>query len=313
MPADDSLGAARAETRRNIVGHHSLVICSWVMGCVFFGVLFMALTNQAVIWTSSDNYCGSACHSMTWAAAAYYKSPHYINPVGVRASCGNCHIPYDSGHATAIEYGKLLFFKADRGGRDTWYEASRSMATKEEWEKRRPALSNFFESYLTKHNYITCRGCHSLQSFGGPRSQMKLVIHQGLAKSDGYACLQCHSNIGHVYEQLSSKVDGWYSDEQAAAGKKLFEISCSRCHGANLEGVSGPALSGVTWKQRFGGAKLLTIWGEIKGPMAEYAGVTFTTQQSLDILAYLLQQNGLVAGNQPLADTRELAITLPER
>ena len=31
----------------------------------------------------------------------------------------------------------------------------------------------------------------------------------------------------------------------------------------------------------------------IKGLMAQDAGTTFTTQQSLDILSYLLQQNGL--------------------
>jgi hypothetical protein len=47
--------------------------------------------------------------------------------------------------------------------------------------------------------------------------------------------------------------------------------------------------------------------------MAEYARRAFTTQQSLDILAYLLRQNGLAAGNQPLADTRELSDTLPKQ
>jgi hypothetical protein len=67
----------------------------------------------------------------------------------------------------------------------------------------------------------------------------------------------------------------------------------------------------VTWAQKFGGVKLLTVWGEIKGPRAEYAGRTFTTQQSLDILAYLLQQNGLAAGTRPLTDTRDLSDTLP--
>jgi mono/diheme cytochrome c family protein len=51
-------------------------------------------------------------------------------------------------------------------------------------------------------------------------------------------------------------VNGWYEQEQAAAGEKLFEASCSSCHGVKLEGGAGPALSGVTWKQRFGGAKL---------------------------------------------------------
>ena len=47
--------------------------------------------------------------------------------------------------------------------------------------------------------------------------------------------------------------------------------------------------------------------------MADYAGATFTTQQSLDILAFLLQQNGLPAGNKPLENTRELSDTLPEK
>jgi nitrate/TMAO reductase-like tetraheme cytochrome c subunit len=299
--------------RRSARRYRFLWISSSALGLAFFGVLLVALTNHAVIWSSSDNFCGTMCHTMTWPAAAYHQSPHFINNVGVRASCGDCHIPYDSGHATTIEYVKLLLFKADRGSKDIWYETTRSISAKEEWERRRPALSNTFESYLKQHDYITCRGCHSLQSFGGPRSHMKLIIHQGLVKADGYACLECHTNIGHVYQQPSSKTGGWYSIEQASAGRKLFEASCSTCHGTNLEGVSGPALNGVSWQQRFGGAKLLTVWGEIKGPMAEYAGTTFTMQQSLDLLAYLLQQNGLPAGTQPLADTRILSDPLPNK
>jgi cytochrome c-type protein NapC len=313
MPPDDSFEPGISETRRRAGSRRIVWIFSSALGLVIVGIVAVALTNHAVNWSSSDRFCGTTCHSMSWVDAAYQRGPHYINNVGVRASCGECHIPYDSGHATASEYVLLLLFKADRGAKDFWYEANKSIATKEEWEKRRPALSSEFESYLTKHNYITCRGCHSLSSFGGAHSHMKLVIHQGLVNADAYNCLQCHANIGHVYEQPSSKVNGWYTVEQAAAGKKLFEDSCSGCHGAKLEGGDGPALSGVTWQQRFGGAKLLTVWGEIKGPMAEYAGKTFTTLQSLDILTYLLQQNGLPAGTQPLADTRELSNALPEK
>jgi nitrate/TMAO reductase-like tetraheme cytochrome c subunit len=313
MPADNPPPANQSETRNRASRRSLLWISFWASGFAFLGVVFVALTNHAVIWSSSNNFCGTACHSMTWAAAAYQQSPHYINVVGVRASCGACHIPYDSGHATAVEYVKLLLFKADRGAKDFWYETHKSIATKEEWEKRRPALSNTFQNYLTRDNYITCRGCHSLDSFGGPHSHMKLVIHQGQAKTDAYDCLQCHANIGHVYEGPSTKVGGWYSVEQAAAGMKLFADSCTMCHGAKLEGGGGPALTGITWQQHFGGAKLLTVWGEIKGPMAQYAGKTFTIQQSLDILAYLLQQNGLAAGNQPLAGTQQLSATLPEK
>ena len=86
-----------------------------------------------------------------------------------------------------------------------------------------------------------------------------------------------------------------------------------RSHGANLEGGAGPALKGASWRLLYEGAKLLTVWGEIKGPMAQYAGTTFSTQQSLDLLAFLLEQNSLPAGKQPLADTRELSDTIPSK
>ena len=278
-----------------------LRICLACLLLVFVGVTLVALTNHLVVWSSSDAYCGDVCHSMSWAKAAYQRSPHYANSVGVRASCGDCHIPYDAGHTTAIDYVKLLLFKTDRGVKDIWHETTGSIATKEEWKNRQPALRATFESYLTRHHYITCRGCHSLQSFAGPRSQMKMVIHHGLATQNNYNCLECHSGVGHVYVEpgaaRSSVSSGWYTVEQAKAGKQLFERSCSPCHGSKLEGMAGaPALSGASWKQRFAGSKLLTVWGEIKGPMAQYANVTLSTQQSLDILAFLLEQNGLPAG-----------------
>ena len=277
------------------------------------GVALVAMTNKAVIWSSSDAFCGAFCHSMTWASDGYHQGPHFVNASGVRASCGECHIPYDSSHATATEYVQLLLFKADRGARDFWNESRKTIATKEEWEKRRPQLRAEFESSMRARNYITCRGCHSLDAFGGPRSQMNVLIHKDVIKANDVNCLQCHRDVGHVYEQPVAKTGGWYTAKQAEAGGKLYQAQCGTCHGAKLEGGSGPALNGASWHQMYGGAKLLTVWGEIKGPMAQYAGATYTTQQSLDILCYLLQQNGLPSGSQPLADTRELADVLPAK
>jgi hypothetical protein len=198
-------------------------------------------------------------------------------------------------------------------GANPLHESHKTIATHEEWEKRRPLLRTAFENYLTSHNYITCRGCHALDSFAGPRSQMKLLIHKDVINAGAVDCLQCHRNLGHVYEQGEPKKGGWYTAEQAAAGAKTFAQLCAPCHGANLQGGAGPALRGASWQQLYGGAKLLTVWGEIKGPMAQYAGTTFATQQSLDLLAYLLQQNGLPSGDQPLVDTRELSNTIPSK
>ena len=335
---------SHSRNSRNPLGSGLLSFFVWAFGFILFGILLVSLTNATVVWSSSDRFCGQFCHSMIWANTAYQKSPHYHNQSGVRASCGDCHIPYDSSHATATEYFYLLLFKADRGAKDFWNEALRRMATKEEWEKRRPQLIASYESYLVKHNYITCRGCHSLEAFGGPRSHMKELIHKNMVQAGALNCLHCHSDIGHVYEDLTAaaptaehvppsattppapqseqgakpiapppEVAGWYAAEQASTGARLYASNCVSCHGAKLEGGAGPGLSGISWDQRFAGTRLLTIWGEIHGPMAQYAGTTFTEKQSLDILAFLLQQNGLPAGSQPLADTRQLSRALPPK
>ncbi len=127
-------------------------VMGWILlwGTIFglSGVALVAVTNKAVIWSSSDAFCGKFCHSMTWASAGYQKGPHFINASGVSASCGECHIPYDSSHATATEYVQLLLFKADRGAQDFWNESRKTIATKEEWERRRSQLGSEFESYL---------------------------------------------------------------------------------------------------------------------------------------------------------------------
>lgn len=314
-------------------GKRIIRTAAWACLFVFVGIAGVALTNKAVNWSSSDSFCGQFCHSMIWASAAYKRAPHYQNAVGVQASCGDCHIPYDSSHATAMEYVYLLGFKANRGAKDFYNEAIRSMATKEEWEKRRPALQAEFESYIKKRNYITCQGCHQLKAFGGPHSVMKQIIHQKYSTNNAYDCLHCHNDIGHVYETATAAVApadatsstphatqtaapavgaDWYSAEQATSGSKLFAQDCAACHGAKLEGGAGPALTGTSWKQLYPGSKLLTVWGEIHGPMAQDAGTTFTEQQSLDILAFLLQQNGLPAGTKPLSSTAELNRPLPK-
>jgi len=280
---------------------------------VVVGVFLVALTDTTVVWSSSNQFCGTACHSMTWASEAYKRGPHYVNQVGVQVSCGQCHIPYESSHATPVEYVKLLWFKADRGAKDFWNESRKTIATQAEWEKRRPLLRATFEGYLTAHNYITCRGCHTLDSFAGPRSRMRVLVHRDVIKAAAVDCLQCHSNLGHVYDQGQMKEGGWYTGDQAAIGAKTYAQRCAPCHGPNLEGGAGPALKGASWQRLYGGARLLTVWGEIKGPMAQNAGTTFSTQQSLDLLAYLLQQNGLPAGKQPMADTRELSDTVPSK
>ena len=321
-----SFGAGMGREGQKSSRRKVLELTLWSLVLIFVGIALVSITNQAVNWSSSDSFCGQFCHSMTWASAAYKRAPHYVNASGVQASCGDCHIPYDSMHATAMQYVYLLGFKANRGAKDFYNEAIRTMGTQAEWEKRRPQLDAEFEGFITRHNYITCRGCHQINSFGGPHSVMKQMIHAKMLSQNDYNCLHCHSDIGHVYHegtpaqtagtavgaQPPSASGDWYSTEQAGTGSKLYAQDCASCHGAKLEGGGGPSLVGASWKQLYSGAKLLTIWGEIHGPMAQFSGTTFTEQQSLDILSFLLQQNGYPSGSKPLTDPGSLNRRIPK-
>jgi hypothetical protein len=82
---------------------------------------------------------------------------------------------------------------------------------------------------MRARNYITCRGCHSLDAFGGPRSQMNVLIHKDVIKANDVNCLQCHRDVGHVYEQPVAKTGGWYTAKQAEAGGKLYQAQCGTC------------------------------------------------------------------------------------
>jgi hypothetical protein len=72
-------------------------------------------------------------------------------------------------------------------------------------------LRTIFETYLTSHNYITCRGCHTLDSFGCPRSQMKLMVHKDAINAGGVDCLECHLNVGHLFRRGCEAESDWKS------------------------------------------------------------------------------------------------------
>jgi alcohol dehydrogenase (cytochrome c) len=78
-----------------------------------------------------------------------------------------------------------------------------------------------------------------------------------------------------------------YTASQAAAGAKLYGQQCSSCHGAHLQGLSAPALSGVS----FGNAHLTlaSVRNIVIKQMPLSAPGSLTPQQYASIMAYLLQ------------------------
>ena len=107
--------------------------------------------------------------------------------------------------------------------------------------------------------------------------------------------------------------DGWYTSQQAAAGAKAYKKNCANCHGATLEGGMGPALVGKLFWRAYGGKKVSTLWSSIHTQMPMMAPDSVPAKNSINIMAFLLQKNGVPAGATPLDDTVDLTKALPSK
>jgi mono/diheme cytochrome c family protein len=106
---------------------------------------------------------------------------------------------------------------------------------------------------------------------------------------------------------------GWYTPAQAGSGAKSYKNVCAGCHGANLQGGMGPALVGKQFWTTYGGKKLSTLWSTVHTEMPMAAPSSVSPQTSINIMAFLLQKNGVPSGTTPLDDTVDLSKVLPEK
>jgi mono/diheme cytochrome c family protein len=104
---------------------------------------------------------------------------------------------------------------------------------------------------------------------------------------------------------------GWYTAPQAANGAKAYQKTCAGCHGAKLQGGMGPALVGKQFWLTYGGKKVSTLWSAVHTQMPMMAPGSVPAKNSINIMAFLLQKNGIPAGTTPLDDTVDLSKVLP--
>ncbi len=91
-----------------------------------------------------------------------------------------------------------------------------------------------------------------------------------------------------------------FTDAQAAEGRQKFLENCARCHGPMLEGRSGPALKGANFaspKSDFHVGDIFTI---VSQNMPATAPGSLEHQDYVEIMAFLLQENGYPAGGKAL-------------
>jgi mono/diheme cytochrome c family protein len=93
---------------------------------------------------------------------------------------------------------------------------------------------------------------------------------------------------------------GVYTDEQAARGKATYDLSCTACHGPTLGGVDGPPLVGSDFLRNWLEDDLNALFRKVHDRMPADAPGSLSENDSLDVIAYVLQANEFPSGSQEL-------------
>jgi mono/diheme cytochrome c family protein len=101
-------------------------------------------------------------------------------------------------------------------------------------------------------------------------------------------------------ENVKTVADGVYSDTQATRGAASYDTSCSGCHRPDLGGANGPALRGERFARIFAGKDLKTLYTKIATTMPRGAAASLGDAVYLDIVAYVLRENGFPTGDAEL-------------
>jgi polar amino acid transport system substrate-binding protein len=91
-----------------------------------------------------------------------------------------------------------------------------------------------------------------------------------------------------------------YTAGQAAIGEKKFQDNCSQCHGADLSGISGPALVGPTFASVKAAFTVGNIFLIVSQNMPATQPGSLAHEDYVEIMSFLLKKNGYPAGTTEL-------------
>jgi polar amino acid transport system substrate-binding protein len=94
-----------------------------------------------------------------------------------------------------------------------------------------------------------------------------------------------------------------FTADQARDGRILYPRLCGACHGMEMEGESGPALTGPDFRQMLTDQNLTakSLLDIIEQTMPYDAPGMYPDEQYNDIMAYILSRSGYPAGGDRLS------------
>lgn len=158
--------------------------------CVAFVLGAVAvMTFEGVMHaTSTDEFCGAACHEMDTPLQGLMQTAHYSNPHGIGVGCADCHIPK--------EFIPKMIRKVE-ASREVWGHFTGLIDTPEKYAAHRPAMRDRELARMRANDSQECRNCHEIQRMDF-EAQDRAVrrYHRGM-ESRGKTCVDCHADVAH--------------------------------------------------------------------------------------------------------------------
>ena len=100
---------------------------------------------------------------------------------------------------------------------------------------------------------------------------------------------------------------GPYTQDQAAAGRAIYQTNCASCHSADLSGREGPQLAGANFLAQWGDRTAGELISFMQSTMPP-GGATLPGDSYLNLAAFILDANSARAGNQALTAASNVTI-----
>jgi mono/diheme cytochrome c family protein len=116
----------------------------------------------------------------------------------------------------------------------------------------------------------------------------------------GLVLVCCLASRTVISTEVNAAQEDGFTVEQAARGKLLFLDTCAMCHGPDLNGQSGPPLKGEAFYERWRSRSTAELFDFMSSAMPPTQPGRLRPDGYADVLAFILQENGVSAGSTEL-------------
>lgn len=162
-------------------------IATLIVGLVL-GVAAVMSFEGVMHATSTDDFCGAACHEMDAPLRGLQQTAHFTNAHGVGVGCADCHIPK--------EFVPKMIRKVE-ASREVWGHFTGLIDTPEKYAAHRPAMRDRELARMRANDSQECRNCHELDRMDFEAQDRAARRYHRAMKSRGKTCVDCHAEVAH--------------------------------------------------------------------------------------------------------------------